>query len=411
MPSIKFTAAKIKFLEGVHGKQVDYFDKGLAGFFVRVSQDGKKSFGAMYRKSGRLRRMKLGAYPLLTLGEARMEAIKVLRNVEFGLDPATEKQEDRHAETFEQLAREYLEHHAKVKKKSWVEDERVINKELVPEFGKQQAKDITRRDVRALLERKSATAPIMANRILALLRKIYNWGITSDIVESNPVYLVPAPGTEHQRDRVLTEDEIKRVWNAIDADAKNADDSHLKVKTLSAGIMKLRLLTAQRGAEVMSMEWDELDIEKGWWTIPGEKAKNGLSHRVPLTAPALTIIREMKTTVGDDVDSKFVFPSPKGDTHISNPQKARGRIQRATKIDFFAHDFRRTAASMMTGMGIPRLTVKKILNHVEREITAVYDRHSYDAEKRDALEAWAKRLMVIVSEAPGGQKSAALESD
>lgn len=411
MPSIKFTAAKIKFLEGVRGKQVDYFDKGLAGFFVRVSQDGKKSFGAMYRKSGRLRRMKLGAYPLLTLGEARKEAIKVLRNVEFGLDPAAEKQEDRHAETFEQLAREYLEHHAKVKKKSWVEDERVINKELVPEFGKQQAKDITRRDVRALLERKSATAPIMANRILALLRKIYNWGITSDIVESNPVYLVPAPGKEHQRDRVLTEDEIKRVWNAIDADAKNADDSHLKVKTLSAGIMKLRLLTAQRGAEVMSMEWDELDIEKGWWTIPGEKAKNGLSHRVPLTAPALTIIREMKTTVGDDVDSKFVFPSPKGDTHISNPQKARGRIQRATKIDFFAHDFRRTAASMMTGMGIPRLTVKKILNHVEREITAVYDRHSYDAEKRDALEAWAKRLMVIVSEAPGGQKSAALESD
>ena len=112
---------------------------------------------------------------------------------------------------------------------------------------------------------------------------------------------MPAPGKEHQRDRVLTEDEIKRVWNAIDADRKNADDSHLKVKTLSAGIMKLRLLTAQRGAEVMSMEWDELDTETGWWTIPGEKTKNGLSHRVPLTAPALTIIREMKSAVGDDV--------------------------------------------------------------------------------------------------------------
>ena len=251
------------------------------------------------------------------------------------------------------------------------------------------------------------TAPIMANRIRGLLRKIFNWAITSDIVESNPVHLVPAPGKEHQRDRVLTEDEIKQVWNAIDKDKKNADHSHLRVKKLSAGIMKLRLLTAQRGAEVMSMEWTELDIETGWWTIPGEKTKNGMSHRVPLTVPTLKIIREMKSVVGDNVSSKFVFPSPKRDTHISNPQKALQRIQKATGIDFVGHDFRRTAASMMTGMGIPRLTVKKILNHVEREVTAVYDRHSYDVEKREALEAWANRLMMIVSGVLAVQKSEA----
>lgn len=407
MPPIKFSAAKIKFLEGISGKQMDYFDKALAGFFLRISQDGKKSFGVMYRKSGRLRRMKLGTYPLMTLGKARKEASRVLRNAELGLDPATEKQNDRHAQTFEQLAREYLERHAKTKKKSWAEDERVINKDLVPAFGNYLAKEITRQNVRTFLERKSTTAPIMANRIRALLRKIFNWAITSDIVESNPVYLVPAPGKEHQRDRVLTEDEIKSVWNAIDADKKDADNSHKKVKTLSAGIMKLRLLTAQRGAEVMSMEWDEVDTEAGWWTIPGGKTKNGLSHRVPLTSAALTIIREMKAATGDDDYSKFVFPSPKGDTHISNPQKALERIQEATEIDFVGHDFRRTAASLMTGMGIQRLTVKKILNHVERDITAVYDRHSYDMEKREALEAWAKRLMLIVAESPRTQKPTA----
>jgi integrase len=400
MPSIKFTAAKIKFLEGIPGKQVDYFDKTLPGFFLRVSQDGKKSFGVMYRHGGRLRRMKLGTYPLLSLAKARNKAASALRNVELGHDPATEKQEDRHAMTFEQVALEYLEHHAKTKKKSWEEDERVIKKDLIPEFGKDHAKDITRRDVRTFLERKSAKAPIMANRIRALLRKIFNWAIIAEIVESNPVYLVPAPGKERQRERVLTADEIKCIWDAIDTDRKNADDSHLKVKTLSAGIMKLRLLTAQRGAEVMSMEWDELDTETGWWTIPGNKTKNGLSHRVPLTEPALAILREMKSVAEEDDYSQFVFPSPKGDTHIRNPQKAIERIQKATKIDFVGHDFRRTAASMMTGMGIPRLTVKKILNHVEREITAVYDRHSYDAEKREALEAWAKRLMKIVSETP-----------
>jgi integrase len=398
MPSIKFSAAKIKFLQGVHGKQVDYFDKTLAGFFVRVSQDGKKTFGVMYRKAGRLRRMKLGTYPLFALGEARKEAVKILRNAELGLDPASEKQEERHAVTFKELAQEYLERHAKMKKKSWVEDERVINKDLIPVFGNQLAKDITRRDVRAFLERKAITAPVMANRIRALLRKIFNWAITSEIVESNPVYLIPALAKEHARDRVLSKDEIKCVWNAIDADKEDTDESHKKVKTLSAGIMKLRLLTAQRGAEVMSMQWDELDIETGWWTIPAEKTKNGLSHRVPLTAPALAIIREMKVAVSDDAYTKYVFPSPKGDTHISNPQKALERIQKTTKINFVGHDLRRTAASLMTGMGIPRLTVRKILNHVEKDITAVYDRYSYDNEKREALEAWSRRLLLIVSD-------------
>lgn len=406
MPTIKFTAAKIKFLEGIHGKQVDYFDKKLSGFFVRVSQDGKKSFGVMYRKAGRLRRMKLGTYPLQSLAKARKEATKVLRNAELGMDPAAQKQEDRKAETFEQIAREYLDRHAKIKKKSWKHDERVINKDLVPVFGKQKAIEITRRDVRTFLELKAQTAPIMANRTRALLRKIFNWAIMSEIVESNPVYLIPAPGKEHRRDRVLTEDEIKRVWNAIDTDISDSDDSHRKMKTLSAGIMKLRLLTAQRGAEVMSMEWSELDLKTGWWTIPGEKTKNGFSQHVPLSAPALSIIRIMKAAVGD-AGSKFVFPSPKGDTHINNPQKALQRIQKATGIDFVGHDFRRTAASKMTGMGIPRLTVKKILNHVEPEITAVYDRYSYDPEKREALEAWAQRLIAVVTETSAEHKSAA----
>lgn len=397
MPSIKFSAAKIKFLEGIRGKQVDYFDKALSGFFLRISQDGKKSFGVMYRNGTRLRRMKLGTYPLMSLGKARRKAAGVLRNAEIGSDPAAEKQEDRHAEAFEQVAKEYLEHHAKAKKKSWKEDERIINSDLLPEFGKRHAKDITRREVRAFLERKSVTAPIMANRVRALLRKIFNWAIAADIVESNPVHLIPAPAKEHQRERVLTEDEIKRVWNAIEADRKKTNKCHLKVKNLTAGIMKLRLLTAQRGAEVRSMEWNELDMETGWWTIPGAKTKNGLSHRVPLTAPALAILEEARSAVGDS-HSKFVFPSPRGETHICNMQKALERIQEVTKTDFVAHDFRRTAASMMTGMGIPRLTVSKILNHVEPGVTAVYDRHSYDKEKREALDAWSRRLQLMVSD-------------
>ena len=398
MPSIKFTAARIKFLEPVPGKQVDYFDKDMSGFFVRVSPRGRKSFGVMYRTGTRFRRLTIGTYPLLSLADARQEAVKALRSSELGHDPATEKHEERHASTFEEVAAEYLEKHAKPKKKSWKEDERIINRYLLPEFGKQQAASIQRRAIREFLERKAAAnAPIMANRIRALLRKIFNWAITTDILDNNPVFLVPAPAKIHQRDRVLTEDELKRVWYALDADVKNSDKEHRKRKTLSAGVSKLRIITAQRGGEVTAMEWKEVDINNSWWTIPAAKAKNGLSHRVPLSPMALTVLHEMKVAAGD-VSSDFVFPSPRGNAHINELQKALQRIRKATGIDFVGHDFRRTTASMMTGMGIHRLTVSKILNHVESGVTSVYDRHSYDTEKREALEAWAKRLERIVSE-------------
>jgi len=392
MPTKNLTA---QFVEKVktNGKRTDYFDDSLPGFSLRVSEKGVKSWCVSYRFEGKWTRYTFGTFPVIKLAEARQTANDALHDAAHGINPATKKKVEREADTFAYVANEYLERHAKAKKRSWEEDERIINTDLLPAFGEMRAKNITRRDVRSLLDKKAASAPIMANRMRALLRKIFNWAITAEIVDINPVYLVPAPGKERQRERVLTEDEIKRIWKAIDSDVADADDSHRREKALSAAIMKLRLITAQRGSEVMGMEWSEID--GNWWTISGEKTKNGLTHRVPLTSPALKIMSEIRSAYGE---SRFVFQSPKRPKqHISNPQKALERIQKATGIDFVGHDLRRTVASHMTSMGIPRLTVKKILNHVEREVTAVYDRHSYDPEKREALEAWAKRLQILVS--------------
>ena len=151
-----------------------------------------------------------------------------------------------------------------------------------------------------------------------------------------------------------------------------------------------------------SVEWAELDITNGWWTIPAEKSKNGLAHRVPLSVPNVRIFEELRKHQDASKTRKnslWVFPGRRGTGHLGTVQKAIERIRERTGIkDFTAQNARRTAASMMTGMGIPRLTVSKILNHVEPGITAVYDRHSYDKEKREALEAWSKRLMVMVSD-------------
>ena len=156
------------------------------------------------------------------------------------------------------------------------------------------------------------------------------------------------------------------------------------------------------------MEWNDLDLDTAWWTIPAEKSKNRLAHRVPLTPLALRIISQMQSLTGGAKTNQYVFPSPKGDGPIENVQKAIQRIKESTGINFVGHDLRRTAASMMTGMGVPRLVVGKILNHVEPGVTKVYDRHSYDKEKREALESWSKRLMVLVSGLQAMQKTEAI---
>lgn len=400
MPKKKLNAAFVESVKPTGKQQTDYFDKLVPGFSLRVNANGKKTWCVSYRFGGKWTRYTFGAFPIMLLQEAREKAKDALREAAKGINPAGKKKEERNADTFDYLASEYLERHAKRKKKSWHEDERIINHDLLPAFGGMKAKDITRRDVRALLDKKVAAAPIMANRIRAVLRKMYNWGISEEIVENNPVFLVPMPAKPVQRERILSEDELKAVWKALDKEGEK-NKSHRKRQKITAGSLKLRLLTAQRGGEVMSMEWSEIDGD--WWTIPGNKTKNGLTHRVPLTPMALRILEEMKALViGTGKKqrplSQFVFPGPSGKAPMANPQKALERIQETTGIHFRGHDLRRTAASMMTGMGIPRLTVQKILNHVEPGVTAVYDRHSYDKEKREALEAWNKRLMLMVSD-------------
>jgi integrase len=392
MPTANLTAAFVAKIKPT-GKQEDYFDESLAGFCLRVNPKGKKTWCVYYRFGGIKTRYTFGSYPVILLAEARQTAKDALHDVAHGINPATKKKAERHADTFDYLAKEYLERYSKPNKRSWQEDERLIEKEFLPAFGGMRAKDITRRDVRALLERKAASAPVGANRMRAILHRMFNWAITAEIVEANPVFKTERPTKEKARDRVLTEAEIKTVWKTLD-NMPCGDKIHRKYRSLSALTLKMELITAQRNGEVMGMAWSE--ITGDWWTIPGERTKNGLAHRVPLSKPALKIIEEARQLCAGK-PSQYVFPGPRGG-HMSNIQKAIKRIREATGIQFGSHDLRRTAATQMTSNGIPRLTVKRILNHIEKDVTGIYDRYSYDAEKREALDAWGKRLMLMVSE-------------
>jgi len=373
--------------------QVDYWDAQVRGFGLRVSLGGKKSWIVIYRHNGRCRRMTIGAFPTLGLADARALATKKLRAAAAGEDPAQEKQDARKAATFSDIAAFYIEKHAKPMKRTWKEDQRKIDKNLLPRWKNVKPDDIKRSHVINLLDAiVDRGAPVEANRVRALISKIFNFAIRRGLLESNPAYLVENPGAETPRDRVLTEDEIRKLWGAAVEEGGIVFD-----------VFRIGLLTAQRRGEILGMEWSELDLRSGWWTIPASRSKNGLAHRVPLSEDALAIVRGREKSDPEDESppSAFVFRSrygTRGDASMTEIQKAVYRLRKSTGIDFVFHDLRRTAASFMTANGTSRLVVSKILNHVERGITAVYDRHSYDLDKRLALRRWARRLARIVAE-------------
>jgi integrase len=329
--------------------------------------------------------MSIGRYGPLTPQQARKKARKILGNASE-IDPLGERDKARHEPTFRYLAEEYIKRHAN-KKRSGKEDERIIHKDLLPRWGSRKSAEIGREDVSkrmaAICDRG---APIAANRTLALIRKMFNFAYAQGIVSGeNPTRGVDPPGEEHEKDRFLTEHEIKTLWERL---PRTDASPHVQLA------LKLILVTAQRPGEVLEAEWKELDFKTGWWTIPAERSKNGLAHRVPLATLAQSLLGEL------DTRTRFLFPSPRDENEPIQVNALGHAVRRNLEIigieKFTPHDLRRTAASHMTRAGVSRLVLSKVLNHVEHGITAVYDRHGYDQEKVNALTTWNDHLRIII---------------
>lgn len=392
---------KFKPREG-QTKPRDIREKSGNGFGVTVFPSGEKSYIYIYQFNGRKRRMTLGKYDRCSLGDARKLHRAAMALLESGKDPAFEKKKEkitaRDASTVEGLIEEYLEKWAKPNKRSWKADERCLNKDVKPFWGKLKAAEITRRDIVLLLDRiKDRGAPIAANRTLACIRRMFNFGVERDIITTSPCVAVKAVAPETRCDRVLSEDELRIIWLALDQ-ATNQDNPlhiiHMSEQTKL--VLKLQLVLAQRKGEIVSAEWSEINLGSNWWTIPATKAKNNHAHRVPLSPLAIKLLKDVKKLSGD---SRFLFPAKQKNTHItgSSIDHAVRRCSFSGVKTWTPHDCRRTSASFMASLGISRLVVSKILNHSESgSVTAIYDRHSYDDEKRNALEAWAQKLNEIV---------------
>lgn len=401
-------------------KARDHRDALQRGLIARVLPSGVVQFCLRYRFQGKQRRLKLGTFPTVTLQKARKSARKAQSDVDDGRDPASERRAAKapREDTVAALAKDYLAKHARKFKRTAGEDERALKVEVLPTWRELSVRELSRRDIRALVEGiADRGSPVMANRTLALIRKMLNFAVDHDWLEANPAARVSKPAPEISRDRVLTDDELRRVWRVLShfpttkqraaPGRKRANgpksDPLCPVSPAMAALLKVRLLTAQRGGEVGRMRWRDVDLGSGWWTIPGGDTKNGEAHRVPLVADAAAIIQKQRKRDRPVEPDNYVFVG-QGLSVLDRAKKAPSAIAGVLGLDFRGHDLRRTAATRMAAAGVPRDHIARVLNHVEggARATRVYDRHGYDNEKRTALETWARTLRIIVESKAGG---------
>jgi integrase len=410
----------------------------------RVDRDGTRVSGAKkwafrYRRQsdGVKRTATLGAYPEYSLEQARQWAGELRAAVARGEDPAGARRARKAAETFGQVAVEWVKRHGRPNKARLTlkRDIQMLRRHILPEMGATKAREVTKRDVIRLLDNVAArpdgrlrtrkgvgTSRRMThqpNRVFELVRSIFRWAHGRDLVKADPTAGISPPiKKEKVRERELSPAEIRTLWLALDRapvgrgrGAKGRLGSRQKgdfpMRRATAVAIRLALVTAQRIGEVSGMSSTELDLNDTApiWTIPGARSKNGEPNRVPLSPLAVRLIAEARELAGQGA---WLFPSPKGGGAIepTAPAKALDRARPAIGLpEFRVHDLRRTAATRMAESGVHPHTISLVLNHVSVRrgtITGkVYNQYSYDREKREALVAWGARLERIVAGTDG----------
>ncbi len=372
------------------GNVIRYDSGGVPGFGCRITANGVRSFVLSYRARGIARRLTIGRYPVWSVAAARKRAAELKRAVDVGEDPLQAKREGtERGMSFGALAELYLKRHAVTFKDGGKVARRRIESNLKPWYPRRAA-DVTRADVRRVMENKAATAPVMANRLRALVSQVYGFGISHEFVADNPAAGVKPVAKETARERVLTPEEIRQFWTALDATA---------MQPAMKAALRFTLVTAQGVGEVCGIEWAELSDGGTWWTIPPHKAKNGKAHRVPLSRLALEILDSQPRR-----DEGAIFWGTRSGQAVGPGKVSTALHDNLDSLGmqhFVVHDLRRTAATLMASIGVDTLVVSAILNHTPAGITQkVYERYSRDPEKKQALERWARHLQDIVSGKP-----------
>jgi integrase len=398
MPRLSLTD---RFVAGAKSKQIetDFFDDKVPGLSLRVTSSGHKAWSLIFTlpADNKRARMTLGGYPQTSLARARTLATEARGLLHEGRDPHDVLASNAASGmTVAVLIESYLDKHARPHRRSAREIERRLAKNVTPIIGGIKLADLHRRDINRVvdpvLERE---CPVEAVRVFEDVRAVLRWAVARGDLDHNPMEGMRKPYCPVPRKRVLTDDEIAKLWARLPL--------ALAKSKACQSILKLCLLTAQRVGEVSGIADNELDIERATWTIPGARTKNGHEHVVPLSAAAIAIIKEALSDAG----GAFAFPSRDGAEALPAMAVATTLLRAQERFGlphWTARDLRRTAVTGMEKLGVPPIVLGHIINH--RSVTnagitlSVFGQYDYDTEKREALSRWAERVASIVGEAP-----------
>jgi integrase len=388
---MKFTAATIKALKLPDGKsETLFFDDDLGGFGVRLRAGGSRNWIFQYKLGTKTRRLTLGPLSAMGLEQARRTATELYARVRLGQDPAGDRVEARAkaGETVEWALKKYLQYRKDhLRPRSFEEVERHLLTHCRP-LHKEPLTKIDRRAVATLLN----GLPSNANHVRASLSAFFGWAMREGLVDANPVALTNKPSKGGARERVLTPDEIRDIWRGLEQDDYG-------------DIVRLLALSGARRDEIGHLLWSEIDLQAGLIRLPAARVKNNTPFDLPLSGPASTLLEGRARREGRD----YVFGRGEGgfsgwsackrrlDARIDEARKAAGRPPMQPWV---LHDLRRTLSTRMhEELGVQPHIVEAVLNHIsghKQGVAGVYNRATYSAEKRQALDMWGERLLSII---------------
>jgi integrase len=396
MPRIRLTKSAIDAIP-TPKSDVVYWDVGCPGFGVKVTPKGRKVFIVLYRTAGagsKLRKYTIGPYGRVTLHQARVAAQRVFAAKLEGRDPAAEKREAKRrvvADRVEDVLETFIVQRLS-QNRSGGEIARLLRREVGKAWTGRSIHEVSKRDVVeviAAIEQRGA--PVAANKTLKSIKTFLRWCVGRAVLDQSPAEGVPLPAKEVARDRVLDDEELARVILA----ARQIGGPY-------GGIVEFLALTCQRREEVARSTWQELDLARRVWTIPKSRTKNAKGHVVHLSEQSMAVLSHAAQR------ELYVF-SLLGTKPFQEFSRTKRRLdQLSGVIGWRLHDLRRTCVSGMARLGIAPHIADKILNHQSGTISgvaAVYQRHEFLAERREALERWGTHVARIVRDAAGERRS------
>lgn len=367
------------------GKRDIRWDSDIVGFGIRIYPSDKKSFIISYRHKGKKRLMTLGQYGNLTIDKARELAKKKFGEIAGGVDPLEKKRSDKKKNkwTVKIAFEDYLERYAKKRTRYWQQTKRSFEADILPVLGStpidEVSKDNIHKVIDSIVDRGSM---IMANRTLAHMKKFLNWCVERNLIEVSPALNISMPSAHVSRDRVLSDDEIKDIWNACEGEGYPFGK-----------IVQFLFFTAQRRGEVVSMKWHDIDFKSKLWKLPKENTKTNRANEVPLSDLAIELLSSLPKL------GEYVFTSS-GKSPFDNFTRGKTALEKSLSIDHWTpHDIRRTVTSGLASTTPPHV-IEKILNHSSGTISgvaAIYNRYEYSKEKRVALNKWSDHIQTIIN--------------